>query len=200
MHEALENDRVRLGQLVVVDAVDDGEVDAVRRRRDQHALGAGRKVERRLLLRREDAGALERDVDAELFPRQLRRVLDGGHFDCAVAAIDRVALDRHLAGEAAMHGVVAQQMRIGLDRGEIVHGDDLDILAPSLDHGAQDIAADAAEAVDGYANRHAFLVIGAKLAAVRAVGVGWRPIPAGMGWPGCLGQPVLSRGNPRTQF
>ena len=43
-------------------------------------------------------------------------------------------------------------------------------------------------------------VIGAKLAAVRAVGVGWRPIPAGMGWPGCLGQPVLSRGNPRTRF
>ena len=40
-------------------------------------------------------------------------------------------------------------------------------------------------------------VIGAKL---RAVGVGWRPIPAGMGWPGCLGQPVLSRGNPRTRF
>ena len=56
-----------------------------------------------------------------------------------------------------MHGVVAQQMRIGLDRGEIVNGDDLDILAPSLDRGAQDIAADAAEAVDGYANRHAFL-------------------------------------------
>ena len=45
-----------------------------------------------------------------------------------------------------------------------------------------------------------FFVIGAKLAAVRAVGVGWRPIPAGMGWPGCLGQPVLSRGNPRTRF
>ena len=30
-------------------------------------------------------------------------------------------------------------------------------VAPGLDRGAQDIATDAAEAVDGYANRHALL-------------------------------------------
>ena len=74
--------------------------------------------------------------------------------DRAVAAIDRVALDRDFAGEAAVHGIVAQQMGVGLDRSEIVDGDDFDIVAPGLDGGAQNVAADAAKSVDGYANRH----------------------------------------------
>ena len=56
-----------------------------------------------------------------------------------------------------MHGIEAKQMRIGLDRREIVDGDDLDILAGGLDDGAQNIAADAAEPVDGNANRHVSL-------------------------------------------
>ncbi len=53
-----------------------------------------------------------------------------------------------------MHGIVAQQMGVGLDRGEIVDGDDFDIVAPGFDGGAQNVAADAAKSVDGYANRH----------------------------------------------
>ena len=53
-----------------------------------------------------------------------------------------------------MHAVVAQQMRVGLDRAEVVDADDLDVLAARLDDGAQDIAADAAEAVDRDTNGH----------------------------------------------
>ena len=45
--------------------------------------------------------------------------------------------------------VVAQQVRVGFDRAEVVDGDDFDVLAVGLDDGAQDIAADAAETVDG---------------------------------------------------
>jgi hypothetical protein len=47
-----------------------------------------------------------------------------------VPTIDRVAFDRHLAREAAVHAVVAQQVRVGLDRAEIVDGDDLDVVRP----------------------------------------------------------------------
>ena len=54
-----------LGQLVVVDAEDDREVGAVRRRGDEDALGAGAQVRGGLVARGEDAGAFERDVDAE---------------------------------------------------------------------------------------------------------------------------------------
>ena len=47
-----------------------------------------------------------------------------------------------------------KQMRVGLDRAEIVDADDLDVGAPGLGDGAQDVAADAAEPVDGYADCH----------------------------------------------
>ena len=50
--------------------------------------------------------------------------------------------------EAAVHAVVAQQVRVGLDGAEIVDRDDLDIGAAGLDDGAQDDAADAAKPVD----------------------------------------------------
>ena len=100
----------------------------------------------------EDAGAFQRDVDAELLPRQLRRILDGRHLDRAVADADRVAVDRDLAGEAAVHRIEAQQMRIGLDRPEIVDADDLDVLAAGFGDRAQHVAADAAESVDGDTN------------------------------------------------
>ena len=76
VQEALETIDVILGQLVVVDAVDDREVGAVGGRGDQHALGAGGQMRRGLVLGGEDAGAFQRDVDAQLLPRQLGRVLD----------------------------------------------------------------------------------------------------------------------------
>ena len=53
-----------------------------------------------------------------------------------------------------MHRIVAQQVRVGFHRRQIVDGDDLDIVAVGLDDGAQDIAADAAKAVDGNADGH----------------------------------------------
>src|SRR5262249_35656754 len=99
-------------------------------------------------------GALQRDVDVEILPGQLGRVLDRGHLDCPISATDGIALDLHLAGEATMDRVKAEQVCVGLDRSEIVDGDDLDIVALGLDNGAQDITADTAEPVDGTTNRH----------------------------------------------
>ena len=143
------DDEMVAGQLVVVDAVDDGEIGIVGRRGDEDALGAGVEMRLGLLLGSEEAGAFERDVDPERLPGQFRRVLDRGHLDRPGAAIDGVAGDHDLAGKAAMDRIEAQQMGIGLDRGEIVERHHLDVLAAGLDDGAQDIAADAAKPVDG---------------------------------------------------
>ena len=55
-----------------------------------------------------------------------------------------------------MHAVEAQQMGIGLDRAEIVDGDDVDVLAAGFVDGAHDVAADAAKSVDGNSDSHAF--------------------------------------------
>src|SRR5262249_17418624 len=105
---------------------------------------------------REDAGAFERDVDAEVLPGKLGGILFGGDLDLAIAKADRVALDLDLAREAAVHRVVAQEVRIGFNRPEIVERDDLDILAAGLRDGAQNVAADAAKSVDGDPDGHAF--------------------------------------------
>ena len=59
-----------------------------------------------------------------------------------------------VAGKAAVHAVVAQQMRVGFDRAEIVDADHLDVLAAGFGDGAQDVAADAAKSVDGDPNCH----------------------------------------------
>ena len=75
------DDEVVLRQLVVVDAVDDRQVGAVGRSRDDDALGAGREVGGGLVARGEDAGALEGDVDAEVLVRQLGRDRARGDLD-----------------------------------------------------------------------------------------------------------------------
>jgi hypothetical protein len=53
-----------------------------------------------------------------------------------------------------MHAVVSQQVGIGLDRTQIVHGNDLDVPAIGFGYGAQDVAADAAKPVNGNAYCH----------------------------------------------
>ena len=63
------------GQLVVVDAVDDGQVDALGRGRDEDLLRAGIEVLLRALAVGEEAGAFEDDVDALVAVRQVGGVL-----------------------------------------------------------------------------------------------------------------------------
>ena len=141
-------------ELIVIDAEDDREVGAGGRRRDQHALGAGLQMLRRVVALGEEARAFQRHVDAELLPRQLRRIALGRHLDRAAADVDAAVLGLHLAAERPVHGVVAQEMRVGFDRAEIVDADDLDVAAVVLDDGAQDQTPDAPEAVDGDPDSH----------------------------------------------
>ena len=97
----VRDDQMLLGQLVVIDAIDDREVGAVRRRGDDDALGARGQEDRRLVARGENAGAFDRDVDAEFLVRQLGRVLDRRALDLVSGDEDRVALDhRPRAGTA----------------------------------------------------------------------------------------------------
>ena len=141
-------------QLLVVDLVADRDVGALGRRRDQHLPGARLEVPRRGVALGEDAGALHHHVDPELAPRQLGDVALGQHLDRPGAAVQRVALELDLAGEAAVHRIVAQQMRVGRRRRQVVDRDHRDVGASLLDDGAQHVAADPAEAVDGDANAH----------------------------------------------
>ena len=119
---------------------------------------------RGLLLAGEDAGAFQDDVDAELAPGQLREVALGQHLDRRQrlagggADVQRVALELGLAREAAVHAVVAEQMRVGGGRRQVVDRHHLDVVAALLGQRPQDVAADPAEAVDGYLRGHAGLL------------------------------------------
>ena len=81
VQEALETTRCVLGQLVVVDAIDHGDVGAVARALRPARAWRRRQMRRRLVACGEDAGAFQRDVDVQLLVRQLGRVLDGGDLD-----------------------------------------------------------------------------------------------------------------------
>src|SRR5262249_17096090 len=78
----------------------------------------------------------------------------GRHAHPAAAGIDGALLGLDLAPERSMHAVVAQQVRVGLDRPQIVDRDHLDVLAVSLGDGAQDEAPHAPEAVHGRLPSH----------------------------------------------
>src|SRR5262249_43188503 len=95
-----------------------------------------------------DARALQGDVDAKFLPRQRRRILDRGYLDLAVADTDGIARDRHLAGKPSMHGIEAQEVRVGFDRGKVVDAHNLDLVTIRFSDGAQHIASDSSEAVD----------------------------------------------------
>ncbi len=56
--------------------------------------------------------------------------------------------------ELAVDRVIAEQVGVGLDRTQIVDGDDLNILATAFNDATQDETSDASETVDRYPNRH----------------------------------------------
>ncbi len=67
---------------------------------------------------------------------------------------DVVAGDLDLEWCSPVNGVVAQKMRVGLDRPKVVYYDHLDTGAAPLYDGAQHVAANSAESVDRHLDRH----------------------------------------------
>src|SRR5256885_1570633 len=66
-------------------------------------------------------GALEHQVHAQLLPWQLLGLLDRRHLDGLAVDDRRVALCRDRSGEAAVRGVVLQEMRERFGIGDVVH-------------------------------------------------------------------------------
>ena len=124
-----------------------------RRGADDDLLGSGREVLAGLLAGVEEARRLDDDLDPEVRPRQRAGVALGQHphrlavdDETVVAVLDRAA-------EAAVHGVVLQQVGQRGGVGDVVHRDDLDALC-AVAHCTKDVAADPAEPVDSYPYAH----------------------------------------------
>src|SRR5690606_4504938 len=128
------------------------------RRRDQHPVRTRLEMRRRLLLRREEARALEDDVDAEALPRQLRRVALLTDANPVAGDDEILAIDRDFERERPVRRVIAGQMRVRARVAEIVDRDDRDLVRSlALVERAQDVAPDAAVTVDRYFDRHVCL-------------------------------------------
>ncbi len=115
----------------MIDAIDDGLVGILGRRRAQHAFGARLDMGHRGLFRVEGTGALHDDINAHITPGQLGRIAVGNFLDLAEAGIDPVIANLDLAGIATMDTVIGQEVSIGFGRRTVIDRDDLD-LVPAL--------------------------------------------------------------------
>ena len=139
--------------LPLVDAEDDRDVLALGGGADDDLLRAGVDVGAGLVGVGEDAGRLDHDVDAEVAPRELARVLDLEDLDRLAVDHHRVVGVGHLARVGAVRRVVLEQQGVRRDVDEVVDGDDLDA-GRALEQRLERLAADAAETVDTDADGH----------------------------------------------
>ena len=153
--------------VLVVDTHDEGAVLVGGRGRDDDLLGATVDVGVRLGGVGEEAGRLDDDVGAHVAPGDVGGVLLGEDLDGGATDGDRVLREGDVVGEHAEHRVVLEQVGDALVVHQVVGGDDFDVGTGRLD-GPEEVAADAAEAVDPYANGHGMCCL--PLDAGRATG------------------------------
>ncbi len=124
------------------------------RSRDDDLLRSRGEMGRGLLLARKKAGALVHHIHVQFFPGQVCGVSYGEHADPITVHHHGVSVHLDLTRELAVHRIVTGEMGIGLGVAQVVYRHDLDVLAAGFVEGAQDVAADAAVAVDGDSDRH----------------------------------------------
>ncbi len=138
----------------MVDPVDDSQVDALGRRRDQDAFGA--RVE--MLLGRfaicEKTGAFKGYVDLVLAVRQVRRVAFGSDLDALAVDDEIVALGADRARIGAVDRVALEQQSVGFGVREIVDRHQLQPAVAPFEDRAGHQAADPPETVDRNSGGH----------------------------------------------
>ena len=101
----------------------------------------------------EEAGGLHDDLNAQVAPGQVGGVALSEHLDVLAVDGDAILVVGDLAVETTKDRVVLEQVGQGLVVRQIVDGDNLDVGA-LLEGGAEEVAADSAEAVNTNAGGH----------------------------------------------
>ena len=148
------NDGVTRFELVVVDAVNDGQIDVLAGGRDQHLLGTGGEVLFAACAVGEEAGAFQRDVDAVRGMRQVGRIALGRNVDALAVDDQIVAIDFDRAAKGTVNTVTLEQHGIGLGRSQIVDRDQFEVMIGARKDRPRHIAPDAPETVDRNLDRH----------------------------------------------
>ncbi len=153
------NDRMILRQLVMVDAVNDGQVDIGAGGGNENLFRACLQMLGGGVALGEDACAFEGDIDTEVAPGQVGRVAFRGHLDRTAAEVDGVAVNRYSAGIAAMHAVILQKMGVGFDRTQVIDADNFDVRTARFINRPQDISSNPSKSVNCYTNSHFLLLL-----------------------------------------
>ena len=134
--------------LIVVDAEDDGDVLIGGRGGDDDLLDGAAEVGFGFFRVGEEAGGFDDDLGADGGPVELGRVALGENFDLLAVDGDEVGAVGDLVWQVAEDGVVLEQVGQGGGGGEVVYGYEFDVWV--AESAAEDVASDAAEAVDAY--------------------------------------------------
>ena len=153
-------DVVLLGIVLgLVDAEDDGDVLRLRGGRDDHLFRAGVEVLLRFRRFREPSRRLEHDVDAEVLPRQLRRLLLREHLDLVAVDRDRPVAGCHVTAIRPVDRVVLEEVGQPFGIGEVVDRDKIDVRDALQLRGPHDLSPDPTETVDSHSNGHCFSLV-----------------------------------------
>ncbi len=147
------DDVVHWIEVLVVHADHERGIGITRRGRDNDPLYRLPEMRRRLVPAGEETGRFEHDLGTEFGPGQQRGLALGQDPNVAVADEEVAAFDVDGHGQAALGAVVAQQVRERVRRSQVVDPDHFDVRTGSQ-HGAQEVAPDAPEAVDPDPHRH----------------------------------------------
>ncbi len=113
----------------------------------------------------EEDGGFDDDIRADRSPIDFGGILGLENLEALAFDGDGVIGMRHLVGQIAEDGVVLQKMRESFRVGDVVDGDELDVLV--VKRGAHNVATDAAEAVDANLNGHSSSDGWSEIAAVQ---------------------------------
>src|SRR6185437_4492905 len=138
--------------LVVIDAEDDGDVLVAGRGRDDHLFDGRAEVGLGLGGVGEEAGRFDNDLGAYAGPVELGGIALGEDLDLFAVDGDEVIAMLDVVLEIAQDGVVFEQVGQGGRGSEVVYGYEFDFRI--VESGAEDVASDAAEAVDAYLYCH----------------------------------------------
>src|SRR3981081_201401 len=143
-------DDVVLGRvvLVFVDSEDDGDVLVGRGGGDDDFFYGAAEVGFCLLRIGEEAGGFDDDLRADGGPVELGGVALGEDLDLLAVDGDEVGAVGYLVREIAEDGVVFEEVGQGGGGGEVVYGYEFDVWV--ADSAAEDVASNAAEAVNAY--------------------------------------------------
>lgn len=121
---------------------------------NEDLLRAGLNVLARALKVNEDTGGLDNDVDVHGLPRELEGVAVGDNLDFLTINGNSILTGNDISVKGAEDGVVLEKMAGGLDAGGVVNGNDLHVGVCAAGPAANEVTADATEAVDGDADLH----------------------------------------------